>query len=82
MHIVFGKLVSTTDFVITIGENTYKANLGDTIRLQQGNLVLNDTGQSFLEKLYVLRIRSKEAMFAEIKTTTALGLTERKMIMK
>lgn len=47
MHIVFGKLVSTTDFVITIGENTYKAKLGDTIRLQQGNLVLTATGQSF-----------------------------------
>lgn len=67
MHIEFKKVAPISDFVITIGENTYTGKIGDTIALPQGRLVLEATGQAFLEKPYVLTIRSKEALFAEIK---------------
>lgn len=67
MHIEFKKANTVTDFLLTLGENSYKGKIGDTLALPTGKLILNSTGQAFLEKPYVLTIRSKEAMLAEIK---------------
>lgn len=67
IHLQFPEASITSHFKMTINDKEYNVNFNDTISIPQGKLVFTYTGQKLPSKPYVLTIKSKEMVLAEIK---------------
>lgn len=72
MHYKFDEKHNNADYIITIGESDYDGRIDDTLSLPQGRLVVTRTGMPFLDRPYLLTIRSREAVMAEIKKNLSI----------
>lgn len=72
MHFQFQQSGNNSNFTLKIGDVDYKGKVDDTLSLPQGKLVVTKTGMTFLGRPYLLSIRSKEAVMAEIKKSLSV----------